>query len=359
MITRREMALGATALVAASALGVVTVRWKGAAMASKGTFEITRTSEEWRKLLNPDQYAVLREEATERPFTSPHNNEKRKGNFACAGCDLPLFSSDTKFEVWHRLAELLGADRKRGRHRQGYLLRHGPRGGALPPLRWPSRPRVRGRPEAHGAALLHQRARTEIRARRGLSRWRREQPEDQDQRQHEHGEHKPALLAGGPVPGPAALKGMQHHRKCAPRTAPGQLEAGLRSVRRGPLHEGERRCRDHGSRAKIVDGSEPRPARKQISERPRCGEGESQYDGIACTPSTRVACGARGGYKGTSLGQSEHGRERRVSAENGGLGQVGRQPCRIILIGRWNLGATARFLGFGGVSSACPLSRTG
>lgn len=102
-----------------------------------------------------------------------------------------------------------------------------------------------------------------------------------------------------------------------------------------------------------------RPARKQISERPRCGEGESQYDGIACTPSTRVACGARGGYKGTSLGQSEHGRERRVSAENGGLGQVGRQPCRIILIGRWNLGATARFLGFGGVSLACPLAVRG
>ena len=99
MITRREMALGAVGLVAASVLGVVTVRWKGAAMAATGKeFEITRTPEEWRKLLTPDQYAILREEGTERAFTSPLNNEKRKGAFACAGCDLPLFSSETKFE---------------------------------------------------------------------------------------------------------------------------------------------------------------------------------------------------------------------------------------------------------------------
>ena len=53
---------------------------------------------EWRKKLTPEQYAVLRQEGTERPGSSPLNQEKRKGRFNCAGCDLPLFSSETKFE---------------------------------------------------------------------------------------------------------------------------------------------------------------------------------------------------------------------------------------------------------------------
>jgi peptide-methionine (R)-S-oxide reductase len=53
---------------------------------------------EWRKRLNPAQYDVLRKHGTERAGTSALNKEKRKGTFACAGCDLPLFSSDTKFE---------------------------------------------------------------------------------------------------------------------------------------------------------------------------------------------------------------------------------------------------------------------
>jgi len=53
---------------------------------------------EWRKRLNPAQYDVLRKHGTERPGTSVLNHEKRKGIFECAGCDLPLFSSDTKFE---------------------------------------------------------------------------------------------------------------------------------------------------------------------------------------------------------------------------------------------------------------------
>lgn len=53
---------------------------------------------DWRKRLTPEQYAVLRKHGTERPGSSPLNHEKRKGIFACAGCALPLFSSDTKFE---------------------------------------------------------------------------------------------------------------------------------------------------------------------------------------------------------------------------------------------------------------------
>jgi peptide-methionine (R)-S-oxide reductase len=53
---------------------------------------------DWRQRLTPVQYDVLRKHGTERAGTSPLNREKRKGTFTCAGCDLPLFSSDTKFE---------------------------------------------------------------------------------------------------------------------------------------------------------------------------------------------------------------------------------------------------------------------
>ena len=53
---------------------------------------------EWKKRLTPAQFDVLREEGTERPGSSPFNAEKRKGTYHCAGCDLPLFSSDTKYE---------------------------------------------------------------------------------------------------------------------------------------------------------------------------------------------------------------------------------------------------------------------
>jgi peptide-methionine (R)-S-oxide reductase len=53
---------------------------------------------EWKKRLTREQYAVLRQEGTERPGSSPLNAEKRKGRFHCAGCDLPLFTSETKYE---------------------------------------------------------------------------------------------------------------------------------------------------------------------------------------------------------------------------------------------------------------------
>jgi len=56
------------------------------------------SEEEWRKRLTPEQFAVLRQEGTERPGSSPLNSEKRKGKFVCAGCELPLFTSETKYE---------------------------------------------------------------------------------------------------------------------------------------------------------------------------------------------------------------------------------------------------------------------
>ncbi len=61
-------------------------------------FAVTHTDEEWRKLLTADQYAVLRQAGTERPFSSPLLNEHRKGVFACAGCEQDAFSSETKFD---------------------------------------------------------------------------------------------------------------------------------------------------------------------------------------------------------------------------------------------------------------------
>ncbi len=99
MVTRRRMLLGAAGLAAMAAAGVGVVKWRGGgATAAQRHFEVTKTPEEWRKILSPEQYAVLREEATERPWSSPLNAEKREGTFVCAGCDLPLFASETKFE---------------------------------------------------------------------------------------------------------------------------------------------------------------------------------------------------------------------------------------------------------------------
>ena len=60
--------------------------------------KIVLKPEEWKKRLTPEQYAVLREEGTERAGSSPLDREKRKGTFVCAGCDLPLFTSDMKFD---------------------------------------------------------------------------------------------------------------------------------------------------------------------------------------------------------------------------------------------------------------------
>jgi peptide-methionine (R)-S-oxide reductase len=62
------------------------------------TFEVSKTVAEWRRQLSSQQFHVLREHGTEYPGSSPLNREKRKGVFSCVGCNLPLFSSDTKYE---------------------------------------------------------------------------------------------------------------------------------------------------------------------------------------------------------------------------------------------------------------------
>jgi len=60
--------------------------------------KVVKTDAEWKAILTPAQYNILREEGTERPFSSPLNNEKRKGTFVCVACELPLFVSATKFD---------------------------------------------------------------------------------------------------------------------------------------------------------------------------------------------------------------------------------------------------------------------
>lgn len=92
MMTKRFLLTGS-----AIGLAVFGTRWISASQAMQ-TFEVTHTDAEWRKLLTPEQYAILRQSATERPFTSPLLHEERRGTFVCAGCSLDLFSSSTKFD---------------------------------------------------------------------------------------------------------------------------------------------------------------------------------------------------------------------------------------------------------------------
>jgi peptide-methionine (R)-S-oxide reductase len=85
-----------------AALGALFAVHQGASVAapqdSAKVEKLKLSDEEWKKRLAPAQYAVLRHESTERPGSSPLNGEHRKGTFACAGCDLALFTSDAKFE---------------------------------------------------------------------------------------------------------------------------------------------------------------------------------------------------------------------------------------------------------------------
>jgi peptide-methionine (R)-S-oxide reductase len=66
--------------------------------ATKGNFAVSHSEDEWRSLLTPEQFSILREEGTEQPGSSALLTEHRKGTFSCAGCNQALFSSDTKFE---------------------------------------------------------------------------------------------------------------------------------------------------------------------------------------------------------------------------------------------------------------------
>jgi peptide-methionine (R)-S-oxide reductase len=96
MLNRRAL-LAAVAALPALALNVRPGRAE--TMTATDTVDYRKLSDmDWRQRLTANQYMILRQHGTERPGSSPLNKEKRKGTFACAGCDLPLFASDTKFE---------------------------------------------------------------------------------------------------------------------------------------------------------------------------------------------------------------------------------------------------------------------
>jgi peptide-methionine (R)-S-oxide reductase len=121
VIGRRHFILGGTAVSAASiCIGKVCNNALADSAQGLGNFEIVRTDEEWRRELSRDQYAVLRSRATERPWSSLLNKESRLGTYVCAGCGLPLFSSNTKFEsgtgwpsFWTSIAGSIGISEDR------------------------------------------------------------------------------------------------------------------------------------------------------------------------------------------------------------------------------------------------------
>lgn len=95
MVTKRAFLASAGALLGGIALGGCSNRAEKAAGES---FEVTKTEAEWRAILTPAEYDVLREAGTERPFSSPLNKEYRAGTFVCAADGNRLFSSETKFD---------------------------------------------------------------------------------------------------------------------------------------------------------------------------------------------------------------------------------------------------------------------
>ncbi len=120
MMSRRNLLLAGLSALGAGAAGKFVAQSSEAGAAEGAPFEISRTEEEWRRLLTPAQYRVLREHGTEPPGSSPLNHEHGAGTYHCAACDLPLFSSTTKFDsgtgwpsFWAPLDDAVGTSEDR------------------------------------------------------------------------------------------------------------------------------------------------------------------------------------------------------------------------------------------------------
>ena len=94
LLSRRSLIIG----FFASIMGFFLRTGKSSASISSSDSLFSLTNEQWKQRLSKEAYSVLRKEGTERPFSSLLNNEKREGTFYCVGCDLALFSSNTKFD---------------------------------------------------------------------------------------------------------------------------------------------------------------------------------------------------------------------------------------------------------------------
>ena len=97
MPTRRDVIRGGAALVLGAAL-IKFLPLRSQAASQQGAFEIQYSEAKWRQLLTPAQFEVLRANGTERAFSSPLDKEFASGTYLCAGCDLAVFSSTTKFD---------------------------------------------------------------------------------------------------------------------------------------------------------------------------------------------------------------------------------------------------------------------
>ncbi|MBE9154134.1 MULTISPECIES: peptide-methionine (R)-S-oxide reductase MsrB [unclassified Cyanobium] len=142
-MSRRNLLTG----VASGLAGLLATGCRADASAEANDPSWQLSEAEWRKRLSPEAFKVLRQEGTERPFSSPLNDEKRQGTYSCAGCDLPLFSSSTKYDsgtgwpsFWDPLPNAIGTKkdfklivprteyhcRRCGGH-QGHVFADGPR----------------------------------------------------------------------------------------------------------------------------------------------------------------------------------------------------------------------------------------
>jgi len=117
--TRRFFLLAAGGAALTGTLGALAGP-RGQNQMTTEAFAVSHTDAEWRALLTPTQYAVLRRADTERPYSSPLDHEHRSGTYACAGCEQALFSSDTKFDsgtgwpsFWQPLPHAIGTTRDR------------------------------------------------------------------------------------------------------------------------------------------------------------------------------------------------------------------------------------------------------
>ena len=88
--------------------------------------KVEKTDAEWRERLTPEQYAVLRDKATERPWSGEHNQTKEPGVFRCAGCGAELFRSDAKFESgsgWPSFFQPVGGEAVETEEDKSFLMR--------------------------------------------------------------------------------------------------------------------------------------------------------------------------------------------------------------------------------------------
>jgi peptide-methionine (R)-S-oxide reductase len=162
-MTRRIWGLGAVG-AALGSIGLSRLFGRPAEAGETETYLVAFPDSEWKRRLTPEQYRILRGHGTEFAGTSPLNAEKRKGTFVCAGCDQPLFRSETKFESgtgWPSFYQPIAGAVGVSRDNALFMTRTEVQ---VRPLRRSSGTRFRRRSQAYRTALLHEWERHDIQA---------------------------------------------------------------------------------------------------------------------------------------------------------------------------------------------------